>query len=83
MLIRDLKNLGAKSEKMLHGIGIYTREDIVKNGIVPIYCALRKKYGNINPVMMYAMFGALEDIHWSQTPKEIQEQMKAQAKHYS
>lgn len=79
MEIQDLKNLGKVSKQRLNSIGIYTRNDIVDKGIVPIYCTLKKKYGSINPVMMYALFGALENIHWSEVPKEIQQKMKEKA----
>jgi len=66
--IRDLRNLGERSERMLGEIGIHTTEQLREQGAVRSY--LRLKRGGITKSlnMLWALAGALEPwpegTHW-------------------
>jgi len=58
--LRDLRNLGAKSEELLGQIGIRTAEQLRARGAVQTYVDLRRA-GVINSLnMLWALVGALE-----------------------
>ena len=71
--IRDLRNLGTRSEEMLATIGIRTADGLRKMGAVPAYVAL-KKAGTVNTLnMLWALSGALEPwpegTHWREVAR--------------
>jgi hypothetical protein len=66
--IRDLRNLGAKSEEMLAQLGILSADALRREGAVKVYVRL-KKAGIVNTLnMLWALSGALdpwpEGTHW-------------------
>jgi DNA transformation protein len=66
--IRDLRNLGVKSEQQLGEIGIQTADGLRKYGAVRAYVEL-KRLGVANSLnMLWALSGALdpwpEGTHW-------------------
>jgi len=65
MKLRQLKDLGPKSEKHLLEIGITTPEVLEKVGAVRAYIRLSKE-SRVKPSLnfLYAMVGALENQHW-------------------
>ncbi len=69
--LRDLKGLGVQSEKYLGEIGIFTRSDLEKIGPIEAFLKLKEK-GSIKPSLnfLYAMWGALLDVHWTKIAKE-------------
>ncbi len=64
--LRQLKGLGAKSEKALNDIGILTAADLKTIGPVRAFIKLKNE-SITKPSLnfLYAMVGALEDIHWT------------------
>jgi hypothetical protein len=66
--IRDLRNLGVKSEQLLGEIGIHTADALRKQGAVRAYAEL-KRIGTVTSLnMLWALAGALdpwpEGTHW-------------------
>ena len=68
-----LKNLGVASVNILHAIGVNNYEDLKKMGSVNAYRRIKQRGINVSKVMLYALEGALLDVHW----KEIDPQHKA------
>lgn len=68
--LSSLKGLGPFSEKCLHEIGIYSKEELEKTGAVQAYIKLQNEC-SIKPSLnfLYAMVGALEDKHWADIAK--------------
>ncbi|MFI4913880.1 MAG: TfoX/Sxy family protein [Steroidobacterales bacterium] len=66
--IRDLRNLGLKSEKVLEQIGIRTVGELRRRGAVRTYVELRRAGVNSSLNMLWALAGALdpwpEGRHW-------------------
>lgn len=60
-----LKNLGMASVNILHAVGINTRGDLVETGAVEAYCRIKERGIQVSKVMLYALQGALMDVHWN------------------
>ena len=67
--LRDLQGLGPESEKHLNEIGVFTREDLAETGPVNAYLLLRKS-GHASLNFLYAMVGALNNVHWTKIARE-------------
>jgi DNA transformation protein len=66
--IRDLRNLGPKSERMLRAIGIHSAAALRRQGAVRAYAELRRVGPAPSLNMLWALAGALdpwpEGTHW-------------------
>jgi len=68
--LSSLKGLGPKSEKALNEISIFTKADLKAIGPIQAFIKLGAQ-GKSKPGLnfLYAMVGALEDVHWSKVAK--------------
>lgn len=66
----DLKGLGLKTQKQLNNIGIFNRADLESIGAVKAFIQLTQE-SDTKPSLnfLYAMVGALEDVHWTSIAK--------------
>jgi uncharacterized protein YjiS (DUF1127 family) len=66
--IRDLRNLGMKSEQMLADIGIYSADELRRQGAVRTFAELKRTGPAPSLNMLWALAGALdpwpEGTHW-------------------
>jgi DNA transformation protein len=66
--IRDLRNLGARSEQILGAIGIRTADELRRQGAVRTYAELKRSGAKPSLNMLWALAGALEPwpegTHW-------------------
>jgi DNA transformation protein len=74
--LSSLKNIGKVTEKWLNEIGIYSREDIVSVGPVQVYQLLKQRGYNATLNLVYALQGAIMDLHWNDLPLELRAQLK-------
>lgn len=75
-----MKNLGPISGGWLNTIGIETRADLEKMGIEAAFEGLVLQGFNVNALMLYAMEGALRDIHWNEIPEKRKAELRKMAK---
>ncbi|MCA9883836.1 MAG: TfoX/Sxy family protein [Anaerolineae bacterium] len=75
-----IKNIGPKSESWLNDIGIFTVDDVEAIGVVEIYRRLKLSRPTISLVMLYALQGAVMDMHWQEIPNDVREDLIAKAK---
>jgi len=75
--LKELKNLGAASVNILQSIGIQTLEDLRQTGSVNAYLKIKARGIKVSKVMLYALEGALLDIHWKELDNEIKAQLLA------
>ena len=69
--ISELKCLGPASEKMLAAIGIHTREDLERTGVIQAYLELEQQLDSRPSLnLLYAMKLALEDRPWTSLTKK-------------
>lgn len=61
-----LKNLGNTSVNWLRAVGIHTREDLHRIGPVNAYNRIRDRGIRVSRVLLYALQGALLNLHWNE-----------------
>lgn len=71
----ELKNLGMASVNILQAIGINTYEDLADMGPVQAYCRIKARGIHVSKVMLYALQGALMDVHWNDLPPDMKTQL--------
>ncbi|QFT56188.1 MULTISPECIES: TfoX/Sxy family protein [Microbulbifer] len=74
-----LKNLGLASVNILHSIGIRTYEDLHRIGPVEAFISIRNRGINASRVMLYALQGALLDVHWNDLDPDLKQQLVTEA----
>jgi DNA transformation protein len=73
--LRNLINIGAKSEKNLNEIGIHTLADLKKMGSVKAWHMMRAEHPKKDCCIcaLYALEGAIMDVRWHELPEEVKE----------
>lgn len=75
----QLKNLGMASVNILRAVGVNTLSDLKRTGSVEVYKRIKARDINVSKVMLYALEGALQDIHWNDLTGERKRQLVAAA----
>lgn len=73
-----LRNLGKTSAQWLHATGIHNREDLRHLGPVGAYCAVKARGFRASKSLLFAIAGALQDVHWSELDPQYKQQLLAQ-----
>jgi TfoX/Sxy family transcriptional regulator of competence genes len=74
-----LKNLGKTSVLWLHAVGIRTEEELRNRGSAKAYMAVCARGFRTSKVLLYALEGALLDIHWNELTPQHKQALLAQA----
>jgi len=75
----QLKNLGMASVNILHAVGINTFSELRKVGAVEAYRRIKGRDINVSKVMLYALQGALLNVHWNDLSPDLKLQLVAEA----
>ncbi len=75
--ISRLRNLGPKSESWLNAVGIFTREDLERMGSVVTYKLVQQHDFAPSINLLYALEGALRDVHWTDLTLEDRQRLRA------
>jgi DNA transformation protein len=75
----QLKNLGMASVNILHAVGINTYADLNRVGAVEAYIRIKARDINVSKVMLYALQGALLNVHWNDLEPQMKLQLVAEA----
>lgn len=78
-----LKNLGMASVNILNAIGIHTYQELTDTGAVEAYCRIKSRGIHVSKVMLYALQGALMDVHWNDLSPELKAQLVNEAEQAS
>ncbi|HZG84196.1 TfoX/Sxy family protein [Paenibacillus sp.] len=73
-----IRNIGAVCERWLADIGIHTLADLARIGSVEAYRRIREREPGANIIALYALEGALLDMHWRELPPEVKEALHEQ-----
>ncbi|MDP5209153.1 MULTISPECIES: TfoX/Sxy family protein [unclassified Microbulbifer] len=73
-----LKNLGLASVNILHSIGIRSYDDLHRIGPVEAFISIRNRGINASRVMLYALQGALMDVHWNDLDPNLKQQLASE-----
>lgn len=74
-----LKNLGNTSVNWLHAVGIHNREDLARLGPVQAYNRIRERGIKVSKVLLYALQGALLNVHWNELDAALKRQLVEEA----
>ena len=77
--LQHLKNLGKTSAQWLHAAGIHSASDLRRLGAVNAYQAVRTRGFRASKVLLYAIEGALLDVHWNDIPPDLKAQLVSEA----
>ncbi len=75
----QLKNLGMASVNILRAIGINTHADLKRMGAVEAYRRIKARDINVSKVMLYALQGALLDVHWNDLAPDLKARLVLEA----
>ena len=75
----ELKNLGMASVNILQAIGVHTYEDLAEVGAVEAYRRIKTRGIHVSKVMLYALQGALMDVHWNDLSPELKTKLVREA----
>lgn len=71
--IRDLRNLGIRSERLLQKIGVHTVEELRRRGPIRAYAELKRSGATGSLNLLWALVGALEPWpegrHWREVAR--------------
>lgn len=73
-----LPNLGKTSVQWLRATGIHSAEELRRRGPVAAYCAVRARGFRASRTLLFAIAGALQDIHWNQLDPDYKQQLLRQ-----
>lgn len=76
--LQHLKNLGKTSAQWLHAVGIHSANDLRRLGSVDAYRAVRARGFRASKVLLYAIEGALLDVHWNDLPAGLKDSLNGQ-----
>lgn len=78
--ISSLKNIGVKTEVWFHEIGIFTVEELETAvdamGVIGVWQRIKDNHPEASLVGLYALQGALLNIHWNALPEEMKADLK-------
>lgn len=79
--IASLKNLGPKSAERLCAVGITSEDRLREVGVVATYSLVKQQFPNDTSLnLLWALQGAIMDIHWLQIPDDIKTELLSQIK---
>ncbi len=77
--LSTVKNIGAVTAGRLNQVGLRTLEQLEALGPVEAYRRVKAKFPRETTlVCLYALQGAIWDVHWKDLPPEIKAELKAQ-----
>lgn len=75
----ELRNLGMASVNILRAVGVNNYQDLEEVGAVETYRRIKARGIHVSKVMLYALQGALMDVHWNDLPPSLKAQLVAEA----
>lgn len=71
----ELKNIGNTSAHWLNTIGIKSQDDLIAMGPVTAYIRIESKGIKVSKVLLYALQGALLDVHWNDLEPSLKQSL--------
>lgn len=73
--LAELLNIGAKSAQTLVAAGVATVVELKERGAVDAYLAIKREGIPVSLNMLYAMHGAINNVHWNKLDKDERENL--------
>lgn len=77
----SLRNIGPVSAKWLETVGVHDLEDLQALGAVETFLRVRDAGFEASLHLLWALQGALMDIHWADIPPKIKDELKDAIRH--
>ena len=78
--IASLKNLGPKSAERIFAVGIDSPDEIRELGAAEVFHRVKSKFPDSTSLnLLWALQGALMEVHWHDVPDEIKQQLLVEA----
>ena len=74
-----LKNLGNTSVNWLRTVGVHNRDDLARLGPVATYNRIRERGIRVSRVLLYALQGALMNVHWNELDADLKRRLIEEA----
>lgn len=71
----DLTNIGNTSAHWLNAVGINSYEQLCDIGAAEAYIRIEKKGIRVSKVLLYALQGALLNVHWNNLEPSLKQQL--------
>jgi DNA transformation protein and related proteins len=77
--LQSLRNLGPACARWLLEIGVQSRADLETMGALEAFCRIEERHPRkVNIVLLWALWGALNDVDWRDITPETKAQLKAE-----
>lgn len=73
-----LRNIGPTSARWLEAVGVHGRDDLERLGVVETFLRVRDAGFGASLNLLWALQGAVMDLHWAEVPAEIKERLRRQ-----
>jgi len=70
-----MKNIGPVSGQWLAAVGIHTLDDLKSVGVLNAYNLVKSHGYNANRNLLWALQGALLDVHWTRIPARTKQEL--------
>ncbi len=70
-----LKNIGRTSALWLKTVGIHNLDDLKSIGPAEAFKRINNRGIRTSKVLLYALQGAILDLHWNDIPEELKQQL--------
>ena len=78
-LVETLKNIGPTSAEWLREVGVTTRAKLEDLGPVMVYKMIKHRRPGVNMLLLYALQGAVMDLHWNALPPDVKARLRRDA----
>lgn len=78
--LRGMRGLGPKSVEWLREVGVETPAQLEQLGSIGAYLRVRKSRHEVSLNLLYALEGALLDVHWAKLPADLKRRLQAAVK---
>ncbi|MDL2298625.1 TfoX/Sxy family protein [Synergistaceae bacterium OttesenSCG-928-D05] len=75
--LKNTPNLGPANVKYLHGIGVYSLEELREMGSRRAWLNVRENVPGLHCNFLYAFEGAIRGICWFRLPPELKAELRA------
>ena len=78
-----MRNIGPVSAQWLAAVGIHTVDGLHALGAINAYALVRAHGYNANLNLLWALQGALTDVHWTRIPARTKQELRQRLKEIS
>lgn len=73
-----IRNVGKVSRQWLYEIGIYTLDDLQRNGAMVAFQLIRANHPTVSLNLLWALEGAILDVDWRAIPESHKQALHQQ-----